>query len=241
MSPFIISSSTDVTTSNFSLAFTALLYKSERLSPTTKAKENLKVSSGIRLKATDEAVNMTSPSVGKAAMVLAYSYGQSLTQIATGAFYEQWSNGTINGVEVLPDGFLAERVPPIYGPPYFEIGLSYSATLKLSQCVALWNVNSEYSLLSVSGVNKWYKASLGNSIYTTLATQNGGLDLVQMSAILEWLPIFRDEIVNKLAKDDKNLPMEPYALGQTLAISLGAGGGALAALGVVFLILSRRS
>ncbi|MBY8989924.1 MAG: hypothetical protein KGD58_04140 [Candidatus Lokiarchaeota archaeon] len=181
------------------------------------------------------------PATSKAAMVLAYDYGQTITQIATAAFYEQWSNGTINGDDALPDGFLAERVPPIYGPPYFEIGLSFSATLTLTQCAALWNVNSEYSLVTVSGIHKWYKAAEGNTMYTTLATQNGGLNFVQMGAILEWLPVFRDVIVNILAEDDKNLPMEPYDLGQTLAISLGAGGGALAALGVVLLILSRRS
>ena len=181
------------------------------------------------------------PSTGRAAQVLAYNYGQTITQIATAAFYEQWSNGTINGIVALPDGFLAERVPPVYGPPYFEIGLSFAATLTLAQCAALWNVNSEYSLVTVSGVHKWYKAAEGNTMYTTLATQNGGLNFIQMSAILEWLPEFRDVIVNILAEDDKNLPMEPYDLGQTLAISLGAGGGALAALGVVFLILSRRS
>jgi len=62
-----------------------------------------------------------------------------------------------------------------------------------------------------------------------------------MYGILKWLPQFRDEIVNKLGKDDLNLPMEPYALGKTLSFSLGLGGGALAALGVVFLILSRRT
>ena len=181
------------------------------------------------------------PGTGRAAQVLSYNYGQTITQIATAAFYEQWSNGTINGEEVLPDGFLASRVPPIYGPPYFEIGLSFAATLTLSQCAALWNEASEYSLVSVSGVNKWYKAAEGNTMYATLATQNGGLNFVQMGAILQWLPVFRDVIVNKLAEDDKNLPMEPYDLGQTLAISLGAGGGAFAALGVVLLILSRRS
>jgi len=35
--------------------------------------------------------------------------------------------------------------------------------------------------------------------------------------------------------------MTPYALGETLVLSLGIGGGALAALGVVMLILSRRT
>jgi len=34
--------------------------------------------------------------------------------------------------------------------------------------------------------------------------------------------------------------MEPYALGNALLIGLGAGGGTLAALGIIVLILSRR-
>jgi hypothetical protein len=181
------------------------------------------------------------PTAGRAVDLLEYNYGMTLTQISTLAFYEQWANGTINGDDVLPDGFLAERTPPIYGPPYFEIGLMYPPYLTLPQCLALWDENSDYSLVTVRGVNNWYKAKEGNTIYTTLQTQNGGLDYIQMGAILQWLPQFRDTIVNKLAEDDRNLPMTPYDLGQTLALSLGAGGGALAALGVVFLILSRRS
>jgi hypothetical protein len=34
--------------------------------------------------------------------------------------------------------------------------------------------------------------------------------------------------------------MEPYALGNALLIGLGAGGGTLAVIGVVLLILSKR-
>ncbi|MFX1279846.1 MAG: hypothetical protein ACFFA3_10550 [Promethearchaeota archaeon] len=181
------------------------------------------------------------PATGRAADLIELDYGLTLTQVATIAFYEQWANGTINGEVVLPEGFLSERTPPIYGPPYFEIGLSYVSTLTLTQCFLLWDEDSDYSLVTVKGVNNWYKAKEGNAMYTTLQAQNGGLNFIQMSAILEWLPVFRDILVNKLAEDDKNLPMTPYDLGDTLALSLGAGGGALAALGVILLILSRRS
>ncbi|MFX0030404.1 MAG: hypothetical protein ACFE8B_14425, partial [Candidatus Hermodarchaeota archaeon] len=159
---------------------------------------------------------------------------------ATTAFYEQWAHGTINGDVILPDGFLSRRTPPIYGPPYFEIGLMYSTALLDVQVLALWDETSDASLVTVTGINNWYKAEKGNTVYTWLQVQNHGLTSAQMDLILQWLPQFRDVTVNKLAKDDKNLPMEPYDLGQTLALSLGAGGGALAALGVIFLILSRR-
>ncbi|GAG25886.1 unnamed protein product, partial [marine sediment metagenome] len=167
----------------------------------------------------------------------------SLTEIATLAVYEQWSNGTIYGNVVIPEGFLSLREPPIIGPPYFEVSLTikYSLGLTIAQVQALWDQSSDYSLLTVRGVKNWYQAEEGNTIYETLRLQNGGLAWWQMYPILEWLPQFRDEIVNKLGKDDLNLPMEPYKLGQTLAFSLGLGGGALAALGVVFLLLSRRT
>ncbi|MFX0166497.1 MAG: hypothetical protein ACFFAG_07575 [Promethearchaeota archaeon] len=179
---------------------------------------------------------------GRIADLIEYDYGMSLTQIATSALYEQWSEGTVFGQSILPDGFLSLRTPPIPGPPYFEVGLtSHPLSLTTTQRLALWDDTSEYSLLTVSGVKKWYQAEIGNEIFATLQIENGGLAPFQMIGILDWIPQFRDYVVNKLAKDDRNLPMEPYDLGQTLSMSLGLGGGALAALGVVFLILSRRS
>jgi hypothetical protein len=180
------------------------------------------------------------PLVGRIADLIEYNTGLTLTQIATSYFYEQWANGTIGGDDLLPDGFLSELDPPIDGPPYFELGLMYPAGITITQALALWNVNSEYSLVTVSGVNKWYLAVEGNTIHTTLKAQNGNLNDIQMAGILAWLPQFRDVIVNILAKDNMGLPQEPYDLGQTLALSLGWGGTGLAALGVLVLILSRR-
>jgi hypothetical protein len=166
----------------------------------------------------------------------------SIGQLAQFAFYEQWANGTILGESVLPDGLLSERDPPYYGPPYFEIALTvdHSAGLSILQCMSLWNEASNTSLVTVSGINKWYDAKSGNTMYNTLRDANG-LTNAQMDDILKWLPLFRDKVVNSLAKDEENLPMKPYELGNTLFIGLGAAGGALAVLGLIFLILSRRS
>ncbi|MHA1192962.1 MAG: hypothetical protein ACTSP9_11790 [Promethearchaeota archaeon] len=180
------------------------------------------------------------PLVGRITDLIEYNTGLTLTQIATSYFYEQWANGTVGGDEILPDGFLSELDPPILGPPYFELGLMYPSGITLAQTLALWDENSEYSLVTVSGVNEWYLAVEGNTIHTTLKAQNGNLNDLQMTAILAWLPQFRDVIVNILAQDNMGLPQEPYDLGQTLALSLGWGGGGLAALGVLVLILSRR-
>lgn len=168
--------------------------------------------------------------------------GYTIPTLALFAFYEQWANGTIFGESILPEGFLSERDPPIYGPPYFEVGLTKGATgLTLTQTMSLWDEASEFSLVTVSGINKWYSAKPFNSTaYVALKLYNGGLTDVQMEQILDWLPKFRDDIVNKLAKDDKDLPMEPYDLGMAILIGLGVGGGALAAVGIIFLILSRR-
>ena len=145
----------------------------------------------------------------------------------------------MNGQSTLPGGFLGELEPPI-GPPYFEIGLPNPTEMTRLQTKVLWNESSEYSLVTPSGINKWYGAKTGNSLYDTLKTQNGGLSDAQVTAIITWLPLFRDIITNKLGKIDKNLPLEPYNLGSTLLIGLGAGGGALVALGIVFLYLSRK-
>jgi len=181
------------------------------------------------------------PTTGRIAQIIEVEKGAPLATIVLFAVYEQWANGTINGEVVIPDGLLSRRSPPIYGPPYFELGLMYPIGLTVAQTMALWNEASEYSLVTGSGINKWYGAAPGTTTYDNLKTQNGGLEDWQMAGILAWLPVFRDVITNKLGEDDKNLPMTPYALGETLVLSLGIGGGALAALGVVMLILSRRS
>ncbi len=168
--------------------------------------------------------------------------GYTIPMLALFAFYEQWANGTVFGESILPEGFLSRRDPPIYGPPYCEVGLTEGATgLTLTQTMALWDEASDYSLVTVRGINKWYSAKPFNSTaYVALKLYNGVLTDVQMEQILDWLPKFRDDIVNKLAKDDKDLPMEPYDLGMAILIGLGVGGVALAAVGIIFLILSRR-
>ncbi len=173
--------------------------------------------------------------------LIEYETGFTIPQLAQLSFYEQWANGTIQGLSILPDGFLSELDPPILGPPYFEVGLTEGSTgLTVFQCDALWDETSEYSLVSASGINKWYNAILSSTTYEDLRTNNSGLSTAQMTQILDWLLQFRDEIVNALAKEQLGLPMEPYALGNTLLIGLAAGGGALAVLGVVLLALSKR-
>lgn len=167
--------------------------------------------------------------------------GFTIPELAQFAFYEQWANGTIFGESVLTEGFLTQTDSPIYGPPFFEVGLQIAPTgLSLLQCAALWNENSEYSLVSLQGINQWYKAKSGNSIYDELKLNNGDLTNTQIDAILTWLPKFRDILVNKLAKQEMNLLMEPYDIGNAIFIGLGVGGGIIAALGILILILSRR-
>ncbi|TES94941.1 MAG: hypothetical protein E3J90_10800 [Promethearchaeota archaeon] len=173
--------------------------------------------------------------------LIEYETGYTIPELAQLSFYEQWANGTIQGISILPDGFLSEIDPPLLGPPYFEVGLTEGSTgLTDSQCDALWNETSEYSLVSASGINKWYQAESSSTTYDNLRTNNGGISTAQMTQILDWLPKFRDVIVNALAKEELGLPMEPYALGNTLLIALGAGGGTLAVIGVVLLILWKR-
>jgi len=181
------------------------------------------------------------PTTGRIADIIEYNTGFTPLQIATSYFYDQWANGTVGGDDFLPEGFLSQLDPPIEGPPYFEVGLLYSSGITIAQTLALWDETSEYSLVTKSGIYKWYQAVEGNLNYTTLKEQNGDLSDLQMTGLLAWLPQFRDVIVNKLAKADMGLPQEPYELGQTLALSLGIAGGILAALGVIVLLLARRS
>ncbi|MFX0011509.1 MAG: hypothetical protein ACFE9R_14445 [Candidatus Hermodarchaeota archaeon] len=173
--------------------------------------------------------------------LLEYETGYTIPELAQRAFYEQWANGTINGEAVLPDGFLAELDPPILGPPFFELGLTSGPSgLTVTQCALLWNENLVYSLVNSTGIQKWYDAESDPEIYTSLKLNNGGITDMQMTRILSWLPKFRDSIVNMLAKESVGLPMEPYALGNLIVITMSSIAGALALIGVILLIRSRR-
>jgi hypothetical protein len=173
--------------------------------------------------------------------LLEYETGHTVPELAQLAFYEQWANGTINGASILPDGFLAELDTPILGPPFFEVGLTSGRTrLTVAQTALLWDEDSDFSLVSPIGIQKWYNAASDNATYTLLKSNNGGISDIQMTRILEWLPQFRDVIVNKLAKADLGLPMEPYDLGNAIVIGLSSAAGVLAVIGIVLLILSKR-
>ncbi|MHA2283976.1 MAG: hypothetical protein ACXAC5_24320 [Promethearchaeota archaeon] len=179
------------------------------------------------------------PTTGRVAELIEYNTGLTLTQIATLYFYDQWANGTVGGADFLPEGFLSQLDPPINGPPYFELGLMYPTGITIAQALALWDENSEYSLVTVSGINKWYDAVEGNSVHTTLKAQNGNLNNIQMAGILAWLAPFRDVIVNTLAKDNMGLSAEPYQLGEALSFTLGTIGSVIVVLGVVVLLASK--
>ncbi len=173
--------------------------------------------------------------------LLEYETGYTVPELAQLAFYEQWANGTINGASLLPDGFLAELDPPILGPPFFEVGLTSGKTrLTVTQVSLLWDEDSDYSLVSAIGIQKWYNAESDNVTYSLLKSNNGGISDIQMARILDWLPQFRDIIVNKLAKDNMGLPMEPYEIGTAIVIGLSSASGVLAVIGIVLLILSKR-
>ncbi|GAH03903.1 unnamed protein product, partial [marine sediment metagenome] len=125
---------------------------------------------------------------GRVADIIEYNTGLTILEIATLYFYDQWVNGTVGGEDFLPDGFLSELDPPIDGPPYFEVGLMYSTGISIAQTLALWDEDSAYSLVTASGINRWYQAVEGNT--TTLKVQNGGLSDLQMTGLLAWLPQF---------------------------------------------------
>ena len=180
------------------------------------------------------------PKVGRINDIIESNTGMTLSQIATSYFYDQWVNGTVDGEDFLTDGFLSQLDPPIAGPPYFEVGLMYSSGINIAQTLALWDTNSDYSLVTLSGINRWYQAVEGNAVHTSLKAQNGALSDLQMAGILAWLPQFRDVIVNILAKENLGLPAEPYQLGQGLSLVIGTIGASIAFFGVIFLLGSKR-
>lgn len=181
------------------------------------------------------------PKVGRINDIIESNTGLTLTEIATSYFYDQWVNGTVDGEDFLSDGFLSQLDPPIAGPPYFEVGLMFSSGINITQTLALWDTNSAYSLVTLSGINRWYQAVEGNAVHNSLKAQNGDLSNLQMAGILKWLPQFRDVIVNKLAKESMGLSAEPYQLGQAIAVSMGAIGIGLALFGFIVLLSSKRS
>lgn len=150
-------------------------------------------------------------------------------EIAFEILLEQWANGTIFGDELYPDGFplpLGGKVA--YG---FEVGVPEPTNMSLGSALALWNESSEYSLVTKSGLNKWFKAVDGDdTAYSELKTENG-LENDSMDLLLDWLPDFQHNVMPDLAQYQYNLPTDSISLANNIQLGGLTIGGLTIGLG----------
>lgn len=167
-----------------------------------------------------------------------YDQGVTIPEKADELFFEQWTRGTIEGSEEYPDGLpLTEGDDPVTG---VEVGIPDDLDINISVAQAMWDSENKYALTNQEGIEKWYAAANdADSDESTELKDEFGLDDDQMEQITSWLMDFRNNVLPKLA--EQQLGFNP-TLVQDISFYGGViGGGVLAALGVVGLILSRRS
>ena len=142
---------------------------------------------------------------------------------------EQWANGTIFGDKLYPQGFplpLGNKVT--YG---FEVGVPEPTNMSLKSALALWNTSSDYSLVTKSGLNKWFKAVDGDEeVYAELKTANE-LENDSMNLVLDWLPDFQRNVMPDLAQYQYNLPTDSITLANTIQLGGLIIGGLTLGLG----------
>jgi len=168
--------------------------------------------------------------------------GISLSKFSENLLYEQWANGTILGEVYFPGGIdigeLLEWGISIVG---WEVGVPDPTGMSLETVEALYDEKDPLALANQKGIRKWYTAvkNPDSKVYSEL---QDGFDLSdsQMEAIIEWLPVFRDEILPLLVKYVFNLPTDPYTLATLIMLALVIPGGVVTALGGVALYLLKK-
>jgi len=150
-------------------------------------------------------------------------------EIAFEVLLEQWANGTIFGEELYPDGFplpLGGKVA--YG---FEVGVPEPTNMSLESALALWNESSEYSLVTKSGLNKWFKAvNSDDEAYSDLKAKNR-LENDSMDLLLNWLPDFQHNLMPDLAQYQYSLPTDSISLANNIQLGGLTIGGLTIGLG----------
>ena len=133
---------------------------------------------------------------------------------------QQWANGTL-----VPDpGYpLPLSTGTIYG---FEVGVPVSTDMSIESCHALWDEESEYSLVTKAGLAKWYEACADpdSDIVEELKAANG-IDDHAVSIICPWLENFRYNVMPFLASELLGLPIDAISLGGVIqGAAIGVGG-----------------
>ncbi len=170
-------------------------------------------------------------------ILAAEELGMSLSDYAEVLFFEQWANCTILGEKMFPEGI----VLPFDNITGLEVGCPTASSISLSVAEILFDKRNSSSIVDPSGLQKWYKAADSSSNEYTELKATFGLSNTQMGMMTTWITNFRDNVVPVLAKEEMGLPADPYTLGSGIFMGMAVGGVCLAALGVVVLILSRRT
>jgi len=163
---------------------------------------------------------------------------RNITEFAKKLLREQWANGTVQGEILYTYGFpLPLEAGVIYG---FEVGYQgknmsvLPTNMSTDSAKALWDISSEFSLVNKIGLSKWFSA-LGNP--TSLAAielqSANSLKDDEMSMVLSWLPLFRDNVMPYLAQEEMNLPSDSTTFANSIELGMVIGGGISIGLGLV--------
>ena len=159
----------------------------------------------------------------------------TIEEIAEFKFYEQWANGTVFDYPGYP---LPLKGGIRYG---YEVGLPVATGMNMDQILALWDEESEYSLVTKSGVKKWLAlvSDPSSPLYDELKANNNDLTDHAMACLIEWLPRFQHDLMPYLAEHEYNLPTDSITLANMIEIGMVATGGALIGLGSTGLVSNR--
>ena len=164
--------------------------------------------------------------------------GMNITEFARVLLLEQWANGTVDGEILYAYGFpLPLKAGLIYG---FEVGyrgknMSVLPTnMSIESAESLWDISGEFSIVTKIGLSKWLSV-VGNptsAVAVELQSVNF-LENDEMSMILSWLPMFRDNVMPYLAQEDMNLPSDSTTFANSIELGMVIAGGISLSFGLV--------
>ncbi|MFX0080241.1 MAG: hypothetical protein ACFE94_00660 [Candidatus Hodarchaeota archaeon] len=159
--------------------------------------------------------------------------GYSMTELAGFEFFRQWTNGTL----------FTEGIDP--GPAFgleslsgWELGLPTASNIEFDPAVQLWSEENPESLVTPTGISRWFKAMEVSSTYNYLKAFYTFTD-DQMHAIFDWLVKIRDDFALFFSQSELDLPRDPYEFGNLLLIGCVISGLCLIAIGVLLLVIMK--
>ncbi|MFX1304898.1 MAG: hypothetical protein ACFE9X_16205 [Promethearchaeota archaeon] len=161
--------------------------------------------------------------------------GYTLTEIAGLEFYRQWANGSLftSGLDPGP----AFGLPSLSG---WELGIPTSSGIDLVMGMRLWDEENRNSLVSQSGIARWFNAIEDPQVYNYLINYFKFTDS-QMQGMFEWLIKIREDFTLIYSKLQMGLPINAYEFGSLLILGFTVCGFVIAASGVLFAIITKLS